>query len=82
MIASITTTTITSITSVVASGVVAAVGLAVVIIWLALLGTKVIAGVSSSPRGRSIAAFINVGVIPLTIVFGAIFILKVIEIWH
>ena len=76
MIASITTSTITTISSMVNPGLVAALSLVVVLCWLGLLSTRVLASSSGSGPAQRVATFLNVGILPLTIVFLVILAVK------
>ncbi len=77
MVITITTSTITTITSMVALGVIAGTSLAVVLSWIGLLGTRVLASATRSGSAQRISTFITVGILPLTIVFLVILSMKV-----
>ena len=77
MIVSITTSTITTITSLGASGLIAGLSLMVVLCWIGLLSTRVLASSTHSGSGQRIATFLGVGILPLTMVFLVILAVKI-----
>lgn len=77
MVTSVTTTTITSIA---AMGFAAALGIAAVVSLVIFLVTKELASANRSGPWAQIAKFANVGIWPLTIVFGIIVGIKIVEV--
>jgi len=79
MITTVTTTTITTITTLAAVGLGAGITAAAVVCLIVFLMTKEIVGVGVSTSSRRIARFLNVSIIPLTIVFVAVLAVKIAE---
>jgi len=77
MVTSVTTTTITSIA---AMGFASALGIAAVVSLVVFLVTKELASANRSGPWAQIAKFANVGIWPLTIVFGIIVGIKIVEV--
>ena len=84
MITTITTvttvTTVTTTTVIAAMGLTAAIGILAVGGLIAFLATKELAGVMGSVHALRMAKFINVGLLPLIIVFAGIFLVTIIEV--
>jgi H+/Cl- antiporter ClcA len=78
MISTVTTTTVSTITT--AVGIAASLGLMAVLTLIAFLVVKELAGADSRPRLRALGRALNVGIIPLLLVFGAIAAAKVVEV--
>ena len=78
MITTIVTSSATSITTMADFGMI--LGLVVVIALVAFLCAKELATASESSSHRSLAKFLDIGMIPLIIVFAMIVIMKVVEI--
>lgn len=75
-----TVTTVTTITSIAAMGFTAALGIAAVVSLVVFLVTKELASANRSGPWAQIAKFANVGIWPLTIVFGIIVGIKIVEV--
>ena len=67
-----TVTTVTTVTTMVALGLTVAMSIAAVVSLILLLITKELAGAESSGTSLRIARFVNVGIVPLLIVFAVI----------
>jgi H+/Cl- antiporter ClcA len=78
MISTVTTTTVSTITT--AVGIAASLGLMAILTLIAFLVVKELAGADSHPRLQSLGRALNVGIIPLLLVFGAIAAAKVVEV--
>lgn len=78
MISTVTTTTVSTITT--AVGIAASLGLMAVLTLIAFLVAKELAGADSRPRLQALGRALNVGIIPLLLVFGAIAAAKVVEV--
>ena len=80
MISTVTTSTITTVTTMAAMGLTVAIGVAAVVSLVIFLTTKELASTTHSNSSLRVAKFINVGILPLAIAFGAILITKILEI--
>ena len=82
MISTVTTSTVTTVTTMAAMGLTVAIGAAAVVCLVIFLTTKELASTTHSNSSSSlrVAKFINVGILPLAIAFGAILITKILEI--
>jgi hypothetical protein len=80
MVSTVTTSTVTTISTATALGVAATVGLAGALTLIGLLMTRELAGAQSSSRCRLVAAFCNIGILPLALAFGVTVAVKVIEV--
>ena len=69
MISTVTVSTITTITTIAALGLAAAVGAGIAGVLIAFLVTKVLTGASQSAPAQLTARFLNVGVVPMVLVF-------------
>jgi len=78
MISTVTTTTVSTITT--AVGIAASLGLMAVLTLIAFLVAKELAGADARPRLQALGRALNVGIIPLLLVFGAIAAAKVVEV--
>jgi hypothetical protein len=78
MISTVTTTTVSTITT--AVGIAASLGLMAVLTLIAFLVAKELAGADGRPRLQALGRALNVGIIPLLLVFGAITAAKVVEV--
>jgi len=78
MITTVVTSTVTTVTAITDFGIV--VGLVAVIALVAFLCAKELAGVSKNRSGRTLANFLDVGIVPLIIAFAMIVIVTVMEI--
>ena len=67
-----TVTTVTTVTTIAALGLTTVLGIAAVASLMFLLITKELAGSKSSGTSLRIARFVNVGIVPLLIVFAVI----------
>ena len=77
MITTVVTTVTTTVTTMEGFGVI--LGLVAVIALVAFLCVKELAATSASSSHRSLAKFLDIGIIPLTIAFAMIVIMKVVE---
>lgn len=80
MITTITTTTVTTVTAIAAMGLTAAVSIAAIVSLIVFLTTKEVAGASNTNTRLRVAKFVNVGIVPLVIVFSVIVIVKLLEV--
>ncbi len=80
MITTVTTSTVTTVTAIAAMGLTAAVTVAAIASLIAFLTTKEVSGAAHSGSHLRIARFVNIGVVPLIIVFGVIVIAKILEV--
>lgn len=78
MISTVTTTTVTTVTMVMGLG--AALGVVGVITLIAFLATKELATAANGPRHKFLARCLNVGIVPLAMVFATIVAFKVAQI--
>ena len=78
MITTIVTSTVTSVTTMLDFGMI--LGLVTVIALVAFLCAKELAGVSKNSSSRSLAKFLDIGIIPLIIAFAMIVVVMVMEI--
>jgi hypothetical protein len=78
MISTVTTTTVSTVTT--AVGIAASLGLMAVLTLIAFLVAKELADVDGRPRLRVLGRVLNVGIIPLLLVSGAIAAAKVVEV--
>ena len=78
MVSTITTSTVTTVTTIAAMGLGFVIGIAAVVALVAFLTTKELVSVSQFRHFRLLGRYLNVGVLPLVIAFGAI---VVVEIW-
>ena len=78
MISTVTTTTVSTITT--AVGIAASLGLMAVLTLIAFLVVKELTGADTRPRLRALGRALNVGIIPLLLVFAAIAAAKVVEV--
>ena len=78
MITTIVTSTVTSVTTMLDFGTI--LGLVAVIALVAFLCAKELAGVSKNSSSRSLAKFLDIGIIPLIIAFAMIVVVMVMEI--
>jgi len=78
MISTVTTTTVSTITT--AVGIAASLGLMAILTLIAFLVAKELAGADSRPRLQALGRALNVGIIPLLLIFGAIAAAKVVEV--
>jgi len=78
MISTVTTTTVSTITT--AVGIAASLGLMAVLTLIVFLVAKELAGADSRPRLQALGRALNVGIIPLLLIFGAIAAAKVVEV--
>ena len=80
MITTVTTSTITTVTTIAAMGLAVTIGAAAVIALIAFLTSKEIASASLSSFSQLTARFLNVGILPLVMVFAVIVAVKVAEV--
>ncbi len=86
MISTVTVTTITTISTITTTSTIAAMGMAVAlsiavtITLIAFLTTKELIGVREDGSSQRIGRFLNVGIIPLLLVFAAIVAIAIVEI--
>ena len=83
MIITVTSSTVTSITTIAAMGLTAALSIAVVVSLIAFLATKHLASAThpgSSPYISRISKFANVAILPMVMAFVVILAVKIIEI--
>ena len=81
MITTVTTSTISTITMVsTAIGLIASLGLVAVIALIGFLGMKELATAGKGVRQRLFARSLNVGIVPLIIVFTVIAAMRVLEV--
>ena len=78
MITTIVTSTVTTVTTAVDFGMIF--GLVAVIGLIAFLCARELAATSENSSHRSLAKFLDIGIIPLIIVFAMIVMMKVVEI--
>ena len=78
MISTVTITTTTVTTASIA--MVAVLGIAAVVTLIALLVTKELATATDGPRFKMLGRHLNVGIIPLLMVFSMIVVTKVVEV--
>ena len=78
MISTVTTTTTTVTTASIA--IVAAIGVVAVVMLVSFLATRELATASEGPRFKRLGRYLNVGIIPLLMVFGMIVVMKISEI--
>jgi hypothetical protein len=77
MISTVTTTTVSTLT---ALGVTAALGIVAVIALVALLISKEVVGSTGGPRQQVLARALNVGIVPLLLVFVTVVATRVVQI--
>ena len=75
-----TVTTITTITTIAAIGITAALSIACVATLILFLTTKELASARRSDTYTRIARFVNIGILPLVLVFAVIVAVKIIEV--
>ena len=78
MITTVITSTVTTVTTMAGFGVI--LGLVAVIALVAFLCVKELTTASEKSSHRSLAKFLDIGIIPLTIAFAMIVIMKVVEV--
>jgi hypothetical protein len=78
MISTVTTTTVSTITT--AVGIAASLGFMAVLTLIVFLAVKELTGADARPRLQALGRALNVGIIPLLLVFGAIAAAKVVEV--
>ena len=76
----ISTVTVSSVTTVSALGVSAALGVLAVVALIAFLAAKELLSASPSSRFKLLGRSLNVGIVPLIMVFGVIAITKIVEV--
>lgn len=80
MITTVTTSTVTTVTMIAAMGLTATITVAALVTLIAFLTTKEVSGaVHSSARVR-IARFVNVGIVPLAIVFVCLLVVAILQV--
>ena len=77
MISTVTTSTVSTITTATLAGSVALIG---ILVLLASLIQKEVAGVAVGARYKTLTKVLNIGIIPLLIAFGMVVISHVVEI--
>ena len=77
MVSTVTTSTITAVTTIAAMGLGFVIGIAAVVVLVAFLTVKELVSISQFPHFRLLGRYLNVGVLPLVIAFGAIVVVKV-----
>jgi hypothetical protein len=77
MISTVTTSTVSTVTT--ATGMAASLGLIAVLVLVSFLVSKELAGATDHPRLRRLSRFLNVGIVPLLMVFVTIVGAKVVE---
>ena len=75
-----TVTTVTTVSTIVAMGLTAAISVVALIALIGLLTTRELASVSYSTPRQRIAKFLNIGILPLIMVFTLVVVMKVIEV--
>ena len=75
----VTTVTTTTVTSIAAMGFTSIMGIAGVVLLILLLVAKELAGAGHSQSFRLSSRFLNVGIIPLVMVFAVIVAVKIAE---
>ncbi|MGI8554488.1 MAG: hypothetical protein ACR2PL_27420 [Dehalococcoidia bacterium] len=77
MISTVTTATVSSVTT--AAGFAAALGLMAVLLLIGFLAARELAGTEEHPRLRRLSGMLNVAIVPLLMVFGAIVLARVVQ---
>jgi len=80
MVTTVTTTTVTTVTTVTMLGLGFVLGLIAVVCLIALLTTKELVGAGEGPKRSFLTRFLDVGIVPLIIVFAVIVITEVVGI--
>lgn len=80
MVSTVTTSTISTITTMWASGLITAIGALVTVTLIAFLVSRELAGATSSIQTRLRIKFLNIAIVPMLITFAAIVIFKMLEI--
>jgi len=76
----VSTVTVSTITTIAALGLAAGIGVFVILLLIGLLASKELLGASSNAKGKLLARYLNISIIPLLIAFAVIVGLKVVEI--
>ncbi len=80
MITTVTTTTVTTVTTITAMGLTAGMGIVAVVGLILLLTTKELVASSGSGTFLRISRFVNVGILPLVLAFTVIVAVKIAEV--
>ena len=75
-----TVTTVTTVTTIAALGLTGIISTGVTVLLMLFLTTKELAGASNLGFPLRIAKFVNVGIIPLVMVFAVVVVMKIVEV--
>ena len=80
MITTVTITTVTTVITIAALGLTAAMSIAAVVILIAFLTTKELAGSGGNSSSLRVGRFLSVGIIPLLMAFAVVVVVKIAEV--
>ena len=80
MITTVTITTVTTVITIAALGLTAAMSIAAVVILIAFLTTKELAGSGGNGYSIRVGRFLSVGIIPLLMAFAVVVVVKIFEV--
>ena len=81
LVTTVTTITVTTVSTIAAMGLAATISIAAILVLIAFLASKELASASPSPSPfrRLIARFLNIGIVPLLMVFAVVVATKIAE---